>query len=47
MNFRLNLIAFGNLANILQNQNKIDEAEQAYRSALRYRSNMADTHYNL
>jgi len=39
--------SYGNLANILIRQNKLKEAESAYRSALRFRSNMADTHYNL
>ncbi|GAB6033603.1 Protein O-mannosyl-transferase tmtc2 [Chamberlinius hualienensis] len=39
--------AFGNLANILSAQGKKDEAEWAYKKALRYRSNMADVHYNL
>ncbi|XP_033101660.1 protein O-mannosyl-transferase TMTC2-like [Anneissia japonica] len=39
--------AWGNLANILKNKGKFREAEQAYRSALSYRGNMADVHYNL
>ncbi|KAK3097836.1 hypothetical protein FSP39_013624 [Pinctada imbricata] len=39
--------AWGNLANILNQQGKKQEAEQAYRSALKHRGNMADTHYNL
>ncbi|XP_036375551.1 protein O-mannosyl-transferase TMTC2-like [Megalops cyprinoides] len=39
--------AWGNLGNVLKNQGKIAEAEQAYRNALHYRSNMADMLYNL
>ncbi|XP_069104952.1 protein O-mannosyl-transferase TMTC2-like [Argopecten irradians] len=39
--------AWGNLANVLNSQGKIGEAETAYRNALVHRSNMADTHYNL
>ncbi|XP_047132162.1 protein O-mannosyl-transferase tmtc2 isoform X1 [Hydra vulgaris] len=36
-----------NLGNVLNARNKTKEAEQAYRTALKFRSNMADTHYNL
>jgi Tfp pilus assembly protein PilF len=39
--------AWGNLANVWNQQGKVTAAEQAYRNALSYRSNMADTHYNL
>ncbi|XP_046890771.1 protein O-mannosyl-transferase TMTC2 [Hypomesus transpacificus] len=39
--------AWGNLGNVLKNQGKMEEAEQAYRSALYYRRNMADMLYNL
>ncbi|KAJ8373586.1 hypothetical protein SKAU_G00041660 [Synaphobranchus kaupii] len=39
--------AWGNLGNVLKNQGKVEEAEQAYRNALRYRGNMADMLYNL
>ena len=39
--------AWGNLANILNNQHRHVEAEEAYRNALQYRGNMADVHYNL
>lgn len=39
--------AWGNLGNVLKSQGKIEEAEQAYRNALYYRSNMADMLYNL
>ncbi|XP_060080111.1 protein O-mannosyl-transferase TMTC2-like [Ylistrum balloti] len=39
--------AWGNLANVLNSQGKLGEAETAYRNALVHRSNMADTHYNL
>ncbi|TRY95987.1 hypothetical protein DNTS_034564 [Danionella cerebrum] len=39
--------AWGNLGNVLKNQGKLAEAEKAYRSALYYRSNMADMLYNL
>lgn len=39
--------AWGNLANVLNNQGKTGEAENAYRNALSHRSNMADVHYNL
>lgn len=40
-------LAYGNLANIFIQQNKLQEAEEAYRTALKFRYNMADTHYNL
>ncbi|KAK6319992.1 hypothetical protein J4Q44_G00090990 [Coregonus suidteri] len=39
--------AWGNLGNVLKNQGKMVEAEQAYRNALYYRRNMADMLYNL
>lgn len=39
--------AWGNLGNVLKNQGKMREAEQAYRNALYYRGNMADMLYNL
>ncbi|XP_066524485.1 protein O-mannosyl-transferase TMTC2 [Hoplias malabaricus] len=39
--------AWGNLGNVLKNQGKIAEAEEAYRNALYYRGNMADMLYNL
>ncbi|XP_061891992.1 protein O-mannosyl-transferase TMTC2 [Entelurus aequoreus] len=39
--------AWGNLGNVLKNQGKMEEAEQAYRNALHFRSNMADMLYNL
>jgi hypothetical protein len=41
------LPAWGNLGNVLKSQSKISEAENAYRNALYYRSNMADMLYNL
>ncbi|RXN00137.1 Transmembrane and TPR repeat-containing protein 2 [Acipenser ruthenus] len=39
--------AWGNLGNVLKSHGKMAEAEQAYRNALYYRSNMADMLYNL
>ncbi|XP_053271328.1 protein O-mannosyl-transferase TMTC2 [Pleuronectes platessa] len=39
--------AWGNLGNVLKNQGKVAEAEEAYRNALHYRGNMADMLYNL
>uniref|UniRef100_A0A8C6SLF8 dolichyl-phosphate-mannose--protein mannosyltransferase n=1 Tax=Neogobius melanostomus TaxID=47308 RepID=A0A8C6SLF8_9GOBI len=39
--------AWGNLGNVLKSQGNMEEAEQAYRNALYYRSNMADMLYNL
>lgn len=39
--------AWGNLGNVLGNQGRKEEAERAYKKALTYRANMADTHYNL
>ncbi|XP_072529171.1 protein O-mannosyl-transferase TMTC2 [Salminus brasiliensis] len=39
--------AWGNLGNVLKNQGKMSEAEEAYRNALFYRGNMADMLYNL
>uniref|UniRef100_A0A3Q4MWE2 dolichyl-phosphate-mannose--protein mannosyltransferase n=1 Tax=Neolamprologus brichardi TaxID=32507 RepID=A0A3Q4MWE2_NEOBR len=38
---------WGNLGNVLKSQGKMEGAEQAYRNALYYRSNMADMLYNL
>ena len=38
---------WGNLANVLKSKGKVKEAENAYRQALSYRTNMADAHYNL
>lgn len=40
-------VAWGNLANVLNADGRSMEAEQAYKAALRHRSNMADVHYNL
>uniref|UniRef100_A0A0B7A7K4 dolichyl-phosphate-mannose--protein mannosyltransferase n=1 Tax=Arion vulgaris TaxID=1028688 RepID=A0A0B7A7K4_9EUPU len=39
--------AWGNLANIYNDKQQIDKAEQAYKTALTFRPNMADVHYNL
>ncbi|CAL8123281.1 unnamed protein product [Orchesella dallaii] len=39
--------SWGNLGIVLSNQGKLKEAEQAYRKALHFRSNLADVHYNL
>lgn len=39
--------ALGNLASILRLNGFEQEAEETYREALKYRSNMADVHYNL
>uniref|UniRef100_A0A8W8J3J0 dolichyl-phosphate-mannose--protein mannosyltransferase n=2 Tax=Magallana gigas TaxID=29159 RepID=A0A8W8J3J0_MAGGI len=39
--------AWGNLANVWNQQGRKADAEQAYRNALKHRGNMADTHYNL
>ncbi|CAG0920319.1 unnamed protein product [Notodromas monacha] len=39
--------AYGNVANILSAKGMKEEAEQAYKMALSYRSNMADVHYNM
>ncbi|KAG8222706.1 hypothetical protein J437_LFUL002763 [Ladona fulva] len=40
-------LAYGNLGNVLSSQGRMAEAEWAYKMALKYRSNMADVHYNL
>ena len=40
-------IALANLGNVLSAKGDIDGAEKAYKQALMYRPNMADTHYNL
>ena len=47
LTFLLNFSAWGNLANILNGKGKAQEAEDAYKNALRHRANMADVHYNL
>ncbi|XP_050547025.1 protein O-mannosyl-transferase TMTC2-like isoform X1 [Daktulosphaira vitifoliae] len=39
--------SYGNLGSILSSQGRTNEAEIAYRSALKHRPNMADVHYNL
>uniref|UniRef100_H2ZKD6 dolichyl-phosphate-mannose--protein mannosyltransferase n=1 Tax=Ciona savignyi TaxID=51511 RepID=H2ZKD6_CIOSA len=39
--------AYGNLGNVLRTQGNLNDAEEAYVTALRHRSNMADVHYNL
>ncbi|XP_055889069.1 protein O-mannosyl-transferase TMTC2-like [Biomphalaria glabrata] len=39
--------AWGNLANVFNDKQQYGQAEEAYRNALKYRSNMADVHYNL
>ncbi|GLG93954.1 uncharacterized protein GBIM_01273 [Gryllus bimaculatus] len=39
--------SYGNLGFVLSSRGKIAEAEWAFRMALKYRSNMADVHYNL
>ncbi|CAC5409907.1 TMTC [Mytilus coruscus] len=39
--------AWANLANVWNQQGKLTSAEYAYKKALTYRGNMADTHYNL
>ncbi|KAL4143481.1 hypothetical protein QTP88_005809 [Uroleucon formosanum] len=39
--------SYGNLGSILSSQGRTNEAEMAYRSALKHRPNMADVHYNL
>ncbi|XP_050524202.1 protein O-mannosyl-transferase TMTC2-like isoform X2 [Daktulosphaira vitifoliae] len=39
--------AYGNLGSILSSQGRLNEAETALRTALKYRPNMADVHYNL
>lgn len=41
------LSAWGNLANVYNRDGRIQDAETAYRNALKHRSNMGDTHYNL
>lgn len=45
--FFCDLSAWGNLGNVLKSQGEMEKAEQAYRNALYYRSNMADMLYNL
>ncbi|XP_037086806.1 protein O-mannosyl-transferase TMTC2-like [Pollicipes pollicipes] len=39
--------ALGNLATIMADRGRLEEAERAYRAALAVRYNMADVHYNL
>ncbi|XP_068081246.1 protein O-mannosyl-transferase Tmtc2 [Anabrus simplex] len=39
--------AYGNLGSVLSSRGKTEEAEWAFRMALKFRSNMADVHYNL
>ncbi|XP_025413092.1 transmembrane and TPR repeat-containing protein CG4341-like [Sipha flava] len=39
--------SYGNLGSILSSQGRTNEAEIAYRSALKHRPNMAEVHYNL
>ncbi|XP_067676543.1 protein O-mannosyl-transferase TMTC2-like isoform X1 [Haliotis asinina] len=39
--------AWGNLANVWNEQGRTSDAEEAYRNALKHRGNMADVHYNL
>ncbi|XP_024085019.1 transmembrane and TPR repeat-containing protein 2-like, partial [Cimex lectularius] len=39
--------AYGNLGSVLSSQGRVAEAEHAFRTALLYRPNMADVHYNL
>jgi len=39
--------AFANLGSSYRSQNKVAEAERAYKQALEHRPNMADAHYNL
>ena len=39
--------ALGNLGNVLTQKGRLQEAEMAFKKALEYRTNMADTHYNL
>jgi len=47
MYFYVCVPAYGNLGSVLSSQGRVEEAEWAYRMALKYRSNMADVHYNL
>ena len=39
--------ALGNLGNVLTQKGRLQAAEVAFKKALEYRTNMADTHYNL
>ena len=41
------LAAYGNLANVMAQRGRVEEAEVAFKKALRHRPNMADAHYNL
>ena len=40
-------VALGNLGNVLTQKGKLSDAELVFKKALTFRSNMADTHYNL
>ncbi|XP_021933145.1 transmembrane and TPR repeat-containing protein 2-like [Zootermopsis nevadensis] len=39
--------SYGNLGSVLSSQGRVEEAEWAYRMALKWRINMAEVHYNL
>nr|CAD7585811.1 unnamed protein product [Timema genevievae] len=39
--------SYGNLGSVLSSKGRTEEAEWAFRMALRYRVNMADVHYNI
>jgi len=41
------ITAYGNLGSVLSDEGRLAEAEVAFRTALKYRFNMADVHYNL
>uniref|UniRef100_T1IFC5 TPR_REGION domain-containing protein n=1 Tax=Rhodnius prolixus TaxID=13249 RepID=T1IFC5_RHOPR len=38
---------YGNLGSVLSSQGRVEEAEQAFKMALKLRPNMAEVHYNL
>ena len=40
-------LAYSNLANVYSQKGDTAAAEEAYKSALQHRPNMADAHYNL
>lgn len=46
-NWTILFAAYGNLGSILNSKGRIEEAEEAFRRALKHRPNMADVHYNL